>query len=99
MPGGGLVAVRVADHYVTDAGWADRVDIVAMSDPAMRAQAFTESLVDAAIAPAPDMVPPAQDVRHLPAEDAPLLVARANVGLPAATRSADPRMAERFWLL
>lgn len=94
-PGGGLVAVRVNGHYgEAQFGWADRVDIVAMSDAGMRAQAFNDGVVDAVVSPDPAKLAPAQGDVTL--SD---MVLRGTVGLPAATTQPDPRMAERFWLV
>ncbi len=97
--GGGLVAVRVDTHYSAQAGWADRVDIVALSDPRVRSRAFNEGLVDTVLAPDCDSIKLAHGTRCLPADADPVLVARNTVGIPAATTSGDSRMAERFWLI
>ena len=94
-PGGGLVAVRVNGHYgEAQFGWADRVDVVAMSNAGMRAQAFNDGVVDAVVTPDANTIPPAQGQVAL--SD---MVLRSTVGLPVATTKSDPRMAERFWLV
>lgn len=98
--GGGLVALRNDQHYATGTtGWADRIDIIAMSDPAGRAEALRDQAVDAVLTPDRLSLSDTRGLRHLPDADAPDLVLRDTVGTPAGLTAADVRLAERLWLL
>lgn len=98
-PGGGMVARRTDAHYADTAGWVDRVDIIAMSDPQGRAEALATGHVDGAVMP--DLAPMAQlrGLRALPEDGTPALVLRDRVGTPKALTATDPRLAERLWLI
>lgn len=98
--GGGMVGERVAGHYRDgDAGWAQRVDIVSISDPRVRAQAINENIVDAALLPDRTSLDLNRGARLLPSDSDPILVLQNSVGCPAATVATDTRIAERFWLV
>ncbi|MEX0283368.1 MAG: ABC transporter substrate-binding protein [Paracoccaceae bacterium] len=97
--GGGLAAVRVDDHYLAEeAGWADKVDIVAMSDPGIRAEALGDGMVEAAVFPEETRLAQYSGLRRLPLSGAPELVLSDRVGCAPATAGMDSRMAERLWL-
>lgn len=98
--GGGLVALRADSHAGPEAGgWADRVDIIAMSDPQGRAEALTQQSVDGVLDPAPLALGDTRGLRHLPDPEAPGLTLRDTVGTPAGLTAGDARLAERLWLL
>lgn len=98
-PGGGLTAVRVGDHYLkSEAGWADRIDIVAMSDPATRSEALRSGLVDVVLSPdQSERFRSGQ--RRFVGTDGEIMLVADRVGCPGTTVAGDTRIAERFWLI
>ena len=100
VPGGGMTAVRVAKHYFTElAGWVDRVDVVAMSDPHVRAGALRQELVEAAVFFDVKEAGLVIDKRRYAQAGGPALVVNERVGCPIPTVGLDVRIAERYWLV
>ncbi len=97
--GGGMTAARVENHYFAElAGWADRVDVVTMSDPDVRAEALAQGLVEAAVFLNAKEANSAAGLRCYPQTGGPALVLTERIGCPGPTAGLDTRIAERFWL-
>jgi ABC-type transport system substrate-binding protein len=98
-----FVGQRVHPHHRdAEAGWADSVEIIAIPDARVRAEALRDRYVD--VAEAPDLAELKLDGSYHPASlTGTRLLARAGVGIPLYARSVDPaedsRLAERWWMV
>lgn len=98
LPGGGMIARRAHTADAETAGWVDSLEIAAFSDPAVRAEALNEGLVDIALSPDPVALDSRAGLRLLPTPEAPVIALGAHVGVPAWQNHPDLRLAERVWL-
>ena len=94
---------RVASHYKDgQAGWLDAIDVIAISDPSVRAEALRDGFVDVAELPAPDGVLNRGEFAYHPSSQDIAIAARRGVGMPRVigARGAldDGRLAERWWI-
>lgn len=98
-----FLGARVVGHYRDEhAGWADQVELITISDPAVRAEALRDGFVDVAELPEPKGLGGRGGfVYHPSAEDMALAISPA-IGLPARISSRAPmddgRIAERWWI-
>ena len=103
QPGRSFLGRRVEGHYKTGrAGWAEEVELVAISDPRIRAEALRDGFVDVAALPDPGGLAGRGEFRFHPSAEDMAIAARAGVGMPAVIgrRAAldDHRIAERWWI-
>ncbi len=94
---------KVADHYKSgSAGWADKVEVIVIPDPAVRAEALRDGYVDIAAIPARDHLREKRGLRFFPSETDMSLAVAAHVGMPRQigqrTGMDDGRIAERWWM-
>lgn len=96
-------AHKVAGHYKDGrAGWAESIEIIAIPDAAVRAEALRDGFVDVAALPAPEALGDTGGLRFFPAQGDMTLAVAAHVGMPrqigARTPLDDGRIAERWWM-
>lgn len=94
---------RVASHYKDGlAGWIESIEVVVISDAAVRAEALRDGFVDVAELPLPGGLTGRGEFKYHPSEDNMALAIGRHVGVPAniGTRGPldDGRIAERWWI-
>jgi peptide/nickel transport system substrate-binding protein len=94
---------RVGRHYKDGlAGWADSVEVIAIPDARIRAEALRDGFVDVAALPMPDGLLGRGDFFYYPSAQDMALAAHHGVGVPRriGTQGAldDGRIAERWWM-
>lgn len=94
---------RVAGHYKDgQAGWLDAIEIIAIPDARVRAEALRDGYVDVAALPARDDLRAVRNVRFHPSLSEMALAVATQVGMPRqiGQRDAldDGRIAERWWM-
>lgn len=97
-------ARRVVRHYKDGrAGWIDRIEIVVISDPAVRAEALRDGYVDVAALPLPSGLISRGDFVFHPSSQNMALAATRGVGVPGKVSLRgvldDGRIAERWWMI
>lgn len=102
-PGRHFIGTRVSRHWKDGtAGWAERVEFVAIPAEDVRAQALREGLVDAAELGAPDALMDMAEFVALPGRGTTQQIVRRGIGIPAQVGGHWPldnlRMAERWWV-
>ncbi|WP_109465431.1 ABC transporter substrate-binding protein [Albibacillus kandeliae] len=98
-----LQAMRVAQHYKDGhAGWADRIDVVVIPDPVVRAEALRDGYVDLAYLPDATVLDGSDRYQFHPAADRLAIAARHGVGIPPVVSARSPlddgRIAARWWI-
>ncbi|QBF34102.1 ABC transporter substrate-binding protein [Thalassococcus sp. S3] len=103
QPGRHFLGKRVAEHYKDGtAGWFDAVEIIAIPDPEVRAEALRDGFVDVAQLPSPQGLRAEGGLIFHPSADDMALATHADVGLPKVIGAQAPldngRIAERWWM-
>ena len=98
-----LLATRIDGHYKAgQAAWADRIEVIVIPDPRVRAEALRDNFVDLAYLPDAAGLSGQTGLRFHPSASDIAIAARANVGIPlrVSTRAPldDGRIAERWWI-
>ncbi|WP_333682997.1 ABC transporter substrate-binding protein [Pontibaca methylaminivorans] len=98
-----FLGTRVAHHYKDgEAAWAESVEVIAIPDAGVRAEALRDGYVDIAALPRPEGLRGRGSFVYHPGEDRIALAARAGVGMPRVVGSRgaldDGRIALRWWL-
>lgn len=99
----GFLGQKVENHYKTGrAGWVDTVEVVAISDPDIRAEALRDGFVDVAALPCSRGLLGRGEFHYHPSAEDMALAARTGVGLPNRIGTSAPlddgRIAERWWI-
>lgn len=100
QPGRSFLGHRRAQHWKDgEAGWVEAVEVIAIPDAGVRAEALREGYVDVAERPAAVDL---SGVRYLPTDDDIVLAVAPTVGVPprigGVSEMDGGRIAERWWI-
>ena len=101
-PGRHFVGHRVVPHFKDGAaGWFDSVEIAAIPDPAVRAEAVRDGFVDVAALPNAEVLGDAAALIFRRSADGVEIAARSDMGVPGRigqrAQLDDGRIAQRWW--